>query len=64
MVLTPNPCIACNAKVRWKILLEQAKKLGIEYIATGHYARIQPLRMMLDINYYKGIDGIRINLMS
>ena len=54
--LTPNPCIACNAKIRWKVLLEQAKKLGIEKIATGHYARITADE---DKHYqlYKGIDG-------
>jgi tRNA-uridine 2-sulfurtransferase len=37
---TPNPCVNCNANVRWHLLLETAKKFGIETIATGHYARI------------------------
>ena len=37
---TPNPCIFCNENFKFKILLEEADKLGIEHIATGHYARI------------------------
>lgn len=40
---TPNPCCICNAKVKWKILLEWALENGAEYIATGHYARIDRL---------------------
>lgn len=37
---TPNPCVGCNAKVKFGWLLEQALALGCEAIATGHYARI------------------------
>lgn len=37
---TPNPCIACNRYLKWEALLDRAKLLGAEYIATGHYARI------------------------
>lgn len=37
---TPNPCIRCNETVKWGALLEKAEELGVEYIATGHYARI------------------------
>jgi tRNA-specific 2-thiouridylase len=38
---TPNPCLDCNRKVRWGFLLRHALGLGAEYLATGHYARIQ-----------------------
>lgn len=38
---TPNPCIACNQRVKFDRLLEQATALGADYLATGHYARIQ-----------------------
>jgi len=38
--LTPNPCIRCNSFVRWPELDRLAKELGIDFIATGHYARI------------------------
>lgn len=35
---TPNPCIICNEKVKIKTLINLAKKLGFNYVATGHYA--------------------------
>ncbi len=37
---TPNPCVRCNAVVRFRTLLDTADRLGIDYVATGHYARI------------------------
>ncbi len=37
---TPNPCMVCNQKIKFGILLEQAKKLGADYLATGHYATV------------------------
>ncbi len=37
---TPNPCIACNRHVKFGALLEKALALGADYLATGHYARI------------------------
>ena len=36
---TPNPCIQCNRHVKFDALLRRADELGIDYIATGHYAR-------------------------
>lgn len=40
---TPNPCIACNRYVKWEALLHRALEIGADYIATGHYARIEQL---------------------
>lgn len=37
---TPNPCIACNHHIKFGVLLDLAKKMGAEHIATGHYAKI------------------------
>ena len=37
---TPNPCIACNRFIKWESLLTKALSLGVDYIATGHYAKI------------------------
>jgi len=37
---TPNPCVLCNKEIKWGLLLEKAKELGADYIATGHYAKI------------------------
>lgn len=38
---TPNPCIACNRYVKFEALLDKAVGLGADYIATGHYARLE-----------------------
>lgn len=38
---TPNPCVMCNEKLKFGTLLNLARKLGAEYVATGHYARIE-----------------------
>ena len=40
---TPNPCVECNTFVKFGALFEKAKALGIEKIATGHYARIEQI---------------------
>ncbi len=40
---TPNPCIACNRYVKWESLLKRSLDIGAEYIATGHYARVERL---------------------
>ena len=40
---TPNPCNACNRYVKWEALLKKSLAIGADYIATGHYARIEKL---------------------
>lgn len=40
---TPNPCIACNRYVKWESLLKRSLDIGADYIATGHYARLEKL---------------------
>lgn len=37
---TPNPCVMCNAVIKWGRMSECADELGCDYIATGHYARV------------------------
>lgn len=37
---TPNPCIRCNPALKFRLLAEEADRLGIDLIATGHYARV------------------------
>jgi tRNA-specific 2-thiouridylase len=37
---TPNPCLMCNKVIKFEIFLKKALALGADYIATGHYARI------------------------
>ena len=38
---TPNPCVECNRSMKFACLLEEADKLGIEKVATGHYATVR-----------------------
>lgn len=38
---TPNPCVLCNNHIKFDYLLERAMELGADYVATGHYAKVQ-----------------------
>ena len=38
---TPNPCVKCNRHVKFEVLAEKAREMGIGLLATGHYARIR-----------------------
>lgn len=38
---TPNPCIECNKHVKFDELLRRARGIGADYVATGHYAKIE-----------------------
>lgn len=38
---TPNPCVTCNKKIKTARLLKQARALGFDYLATGHYLKIK-----------------------
>lgn len=39
--LTPNPCVMCNRTVKHALLMEKAREFGCDYLATGHYARVE-----------------------
>jgi tRNA-specific 2-thiouridylase len=41
--LTPNPCLACNRHIRFDYLLNYARRLGADYLVTGHHARTRRL---------------------
>src|SRR3990172_2433540 len=38
---TPNPCIACNRAIKFSLLLRKVRAMGLDYLATGHYARVR-----------------------
>lgn len=38
---TPNPCVLCNPAIKFGAMLDRAEQMGFDYIATGHYARIE-----------------------
>lgn len=45
---TPNPCVLCNSHIKWGALLDVADQYNCDYVATGHYARID----RVENNYY------------
>ncbi len=51
---TPNPCILCNTHIKWSALLKRADAMDCEFIATGHYAKVN----QKEGRYYvsKGLD--------
>jgi tRNA-specific 2-thiouridylase len=42
---TPNPCVACNQHIKFGLLLDTAISLGADYLATGHYAKVEHSRV-------------------
>jgi tRNA-specific 2-thiouridylase len=54
---TPNPCVLCNTYIKWGLLLQKARALDCDIIATGHYARVrrEGERYIL----FKGVDEIK-----
>lgn len=51
---TPNPCIECNRRIKFGLVMEKARLLGMDSIATGHYARI--ISSASGFHLYRGID--------
>jgi len=54
---TPNPCIECNRHVKFNRLLGLADSMGIEHIATGHYARVRNCEASSSYMLMKGTDA-------
>lgn len=51
---TPIPCAHCNREVKFPLMLQAADQLGIEYVATGHYVRLETKDT--GVHLFKGID--------
>ncbi len=71
---TPNPCVICNKKIKFGRLLKEAKKIGADFLATGHYTRVSREipnikssayakalagRQIPNIKLFKGIDDVK-----
>jgi tRNA-specific 2-thiouridylase len=54
---TPNPCIRCNEKVKFRQLMDWALDLGADYLATGHYATVRLNQDNQQVELYKGGDN-------
>ena len=54
---TPNPCVLCNDRIKWDMLINKAGELNCEFIATGHYAQLQKINDIIYIT--KGIDLLK-----
>ena len=53
---TPHPCIACNDRIKFDFLMHRAKLMDADYVATGHYARIEKRSGDGGWRLLKGID--------
>ena len=56
---TPNPCLRCNRHIRFTLLLERALALGAEYLATGHYVRVDDDPMTGRRRLRQGVDSAK-----
>ena len=53
---TPNPCIDCNKYMKFRHLLDWAEEHGMEYVVTGHYARVEQDEATGRFLLKKGLD--------
>jgi len=56
---TPNPCVACNTFLKFDHLMERAKKLRCDFVATGHYAKIVQDERTNEFSLMKGVDPLK-----
>jgi len=56
---TPNPCVVCNAQIKWPVLEAHARKINADFVATGHYARIELDAGRNNPRLLRGIDDNR-----
>jgi len=59
--LTPNPCVMCNKYIKFGQLLDYVRKLGFDYLATGHYARIVRGAEVAHRNFDSASDSLAKN---
>ena len=62
--VTPNPCVTCNERVKYAALLERARALGFEALATGHHARLRRRGAPVvapgpEVELHRAVDGAK-----
>jgi tRNA-specific 2-thiouridylase len=53
--LTPNPCVRCNRRIKFGLLLKNVLEMGADYLATGHYAGVE--KRENGFHLVKGVDS-------
>jgi len=56
---TPNPCIPCNQRIKFGFLLEKARSLGFDFLATGHYVSLAQDPESKRLFLQRGKDGVK-----
>lgn len=59
--ITPNPDIDCNQKIKFPLLIKEAKKLGADFVVTGHYARIKETKSFTNPSFKLASKVIKKN---
>jgi len=55
---TPNPDVMCNSRIKFGVFLDRARKIGSDYIATGHYARLRRASIKYKVSSIKLLKGV------
>ncbi|MEK6777462.1 MAG: tRNA 2-thiouridine(34) synthase MnmA [bacterium] len=56
---TPNPCVLCNSRLKFHHFLKEAESLKCDFIATGHYARVETDRQTGKFLLKRGMDPVK-----
>ncbi len=56
---TPNPCLACNRRLKFGFLYERAREMGAEFFATGHYVRVRRDEITGKWQLLRGVNAVK-----
>src|SRR3989338_6082601 len=57
--ITPNPDVMCNREIKFGLFLEKALAMGADYVATGHYIRLQPVQNVKNVEVVESVDSLK-----
>ena len=60
--ITPNPDVMCNKEIKFGLFFDKAMELGADYVATGHYARIQKSKTCLPVGRVKNQKSYELRI--